>query len=556
MSKPACSIILAAILALPATMVAAQVSLPDARHNALDFAPADPLRNTLTAVESDWLMFNHDQQRTGWNNGETVLTKKNVSRLKLLWSTKLSTPMVITTLQTLTAPVVVSGVATANGTKTLVFVMGADDTLFAVDADEGKIIWQKTFKNTLTPVRGAVWSCANTEQATPAIDKQKGLIYFTTSDGNLRGLSLTDGTQKLAPTQFVAPFSRNWSLNLVNDVVYTTAGRGCGGDAAHPVEAGNVAAADVSDPTHVMVSRIFTGTGRRAGPWSRAGVALGPQGVYVQTADGLSDPAAGFLGSSVLAVRIDARGIADSFTPPNWRYLNTKDLDLASGSPTIFPFKGRALIATGGKEGVIYLLDANALGGGLPEHGKALYTTPRFGNDPAQLDGHGIWGGMSSYENARGERYVYVPMWNLLSKDSPTFRYHNGDTSQGSIMALQVVQNDAGLSLTPIWVTGINQAPDVPVVANGIVYAVGTGEQTITNPGGRQLDQHTDAAELYRSTPVGHQVLYALDAETGAVLYSSKNILKDWDHFVEPVVSHGKVFVVSHDAHLYAFGLK
>ncbi len=49
-------------------------------------------------------MFNHDQQRTGWNNGETTLTKSNVSRLRLLWASQLSTPVAVTTLQTLTAP--------------------------------------------------------------------------------------------------------------------------------------------------------------------------------------------------------------------------------------------------------------------------------------------------------------------------------------------------------------------------------------------------------------------------------------------------------------------
>ncbi len=509
----------------------------------------DPLRNTSPALDNDWLMFNHDQQRTGWNNGETTLTKGNVSRLKLLWTTQLSTPPVVTTLQTLTAPVVVT-----VGGNILIYVMGADDTLFAMDGASGKIIWQKSFKNALTPQRPATWLCANAEQATPVIDRQKGVIYFTTSDGNLRAAGLTDGIEKLTPTPFMAPFSRNWSLNLVDNFVYTIAGRGCGGDAANPVEAGTIAAADISDPSHVAVNHVFTGTGRSAGPWSRAGAALGPQGLYVQTADGPTDSGSGFYGNSVLAVRPGGRGIADSFIPPNWRYLNAKDLDLGSGSPTIFPFKGRALIATGAKEGVVYLLDANALGGGTPEHGKALYTSPRFGNDAVRLDGWGIWGAVSTWQNGAGDRFVYLPMLNKQADvTAGSFKYKNGDTSQGSVMAFQVVQDGANPTLQPVWVTGVNQAPDAPVVANGVVYAVGTGEQTIQNPG-RPLSLAEGA--VFRSTPVGHQELYALDAETGKILYDSKNVLRDWDHFSEPVVSHGKVFVVSHDAHLYAFGLR
>ena len=509
----------------------------------------DPLRNTIPAVDDDWLMFNHDQQRTGLNNGETALTKSNVSRLNLLWTTQLSTPVAVTTLQTLTAPLVVT-----VGGKLLVFVMGADDTLFAVDGASGEVLWQKSFQNGHKPQRAATWLCANAEQATPVIDRQKGVIYFTTSDGNLRAAALTDGSEKLRPAPFVAPFSRNWSLNLVDNYVYTTAGRGCGGDAANPIEAGTIAAADISDPEHVTVNHVFTGTGRPAGPWSRAGVALGPQGLYVQTADGPTDAGSGFFGNSVLAVRAGGRGIADSFIPPNWRYLTAKDLDLGSGSPTIFPFKGRALIATGAKEGLVYLLDANALGGGTPEHDKALYTSPHFGNDAVKLDGWGFWGAFSTWQNELGERFIYLPMWNKQAAETAgSFKYKNGDTTQGSVMALQVVQDGANFSLEPLWVTGVNQAPDAPVVANGVVFAVGTGEQTIQNPG-RPMSLAEGA--VFRSTPVGHQELYALDAETGKILYDSRNLLKDWDHFSEPVVSHGKVYLVSHDAHLYAFGLR
>src|ERR1019366_4398165 len=153
----------------------------------------------------------------------------------------------------------------------------------------------------------------------------------------------------------------------------------------------------------------------------------------VQTADGLNDPASGFMGNTLLAVRFETRGLADSFTPSNWRNMNAKDLDLGSGSPTIFPFKGHSLVATGAKEGVVYLLDANALGGGPPEHSKPLYATPKLGNENDVLAGNGIWGAMSSYENAAGERYIYIPMWGPQIPNGPAFKYINGDTSGGSI---------------------------------------------------------------------------------------------------------------------------
>src|SRR5437762_6175720 len=136
-----------------------------------------------TSPASDWLTWGYDQERSGWNRAETTLSKENVSRLVLLWSAQLPVPPREIALSTLTAPLVVEGVTTSQGSRTLVFVVGSDDTVFAIDADSGKVVWQKAFRNTLTPPQTATWFCSNTQNATPVIDKQKGIIYLNTSDG-------------------------------------------------------------------------------------------------------------------------------------------------------------------------------------------------------------------------------------------------------------------------------------------------------------------------------------------------------------------------------------
>jgi outer membrane protein assembly factor BamB len=51
-------------------------------------------------------------------------------------------------------------------------------------------------------------------------------------------------------------------------------------------------------------------------------------------------------------------------------------------------------------------------------------------------------------------------------------------------------------------------------------------------------------------------VLHAYDAQSGRQLWTSNKALPDWVHFSEPVVALGKIFVVTHDAHVVAFGLK
>ena len=412
------------------------------------------------AQVSEWLTFGYDQQRSGWNTAETTLSAKNVGRLKLLWNTQLGTPPQDTALSTLTAPLAAAGIETAQGEKNLLFTIGIDDTLFAIDADSGKIVWQKAFPNAGKPMRPASTNCANTEQATPVIDKPAGIIYFTTSDGKLRGLSLAAGEERLAPTAFVAPYSRNWSLNLIQGVVYTAEGRGCGGDAAEPIEPGSVSAMDVSDPAHPRLSRFLTGRGRPAGPWGRGGPVAGPQGVYVQTADGSRDAAGGIFGNAVLAVQPKAYGIADSFTPPTWKNLNEKDLDLGSGGPMIFPFGARTLLATSSKEGVVYVLDAKNLGGGaFSDHAKPLYTSPRLGNEEEKYYGHGVWGEISTMQDADGARWLYVPMWGPPAKDV-SFPKSHGAAPHGSIMALKVVEKDRAVSLEPQWISRDLAVPD------------------------------------------------------------------------------------------------
>ena len=180
-------------------------------------------------------------------------------------------------------------------------------------------------------------------------------------------------------------FSRSWSLNLIDNVVYTASARGCGN--GRPVEWGGVIGCGCKRLQHPQLSRTYTGKGRPAGPWGRGGPVKGPKGVYVQTSDGPNDPGGGIYGNAVVAVLPQAYGVADSFIPSNWKYLNGRDLDFGSAGPVVFRSGKRTIVATGGKESVVYLLDADKLGGdgaasnGPSDHSKPLYQSLRLGND-------------------------------------------------------------------------------------------------------------------------------------------------------------------------------
>jgi outer membrane protein assembly factor BamB len=511
----------------------------------------------------DWLSYNYDRERTGWNRGETLLSKKTVGKLKPLWNKQLTTASSALVLSTLTAPVVAASVSTPDGPKDLVFTISIEDTLTAQDADTGETVWQQHFANPLKPLRPTSISCSNTEQATPTIDKAKGVIYFTTSDGKLRGAKLGDGEQAITPTDMVQPFSRNWSLNLVDEVVYTTTARGCGGSPDQPVEFGTVAAMDISDPTHPSLSRFYTGKGRPAGPWGATGVAWGPQGAYVSTADGPNNPGSGIYGDMVLSVRPHAWGLNDSFTPTHWKYVNARDLDFGSGGVLLFPMGKRNIVATASKESVIYLLDADNLGG--VDHMTALYQSSRWANDTQDFQNMGVWGNLATALNEAGERWLYAPMWGPVGKAAPKFPMTNGDITNGSVMAFKVVEEGGKPVLQPQWISRDLNMASPPVVANGIVYALQTAESAVQvpkdifNPDGTRKPGWTPEQGANNRIMVPHSTmtLFAFDAETGKQLWSSgKTMDGNTVHFTQPVVALGKLFAVDHAGHVWAFGLK
>jgi outer membrane protein assembly factor BamB len=493
----------------------------------------------FAASQNEWLTWGYDQERTGWNKAETTLNKDNVSHLDLAWKVQLSTPSREVVLSTMTAPLVAQ-VRAPQGQRTFVFVVGSDDTVFAIDSDTGQVAWQKQFPNTLTPPSGATWLCSNTQNATPVIDADAGIIYVSTSDGKLRGLGVLDGEERMTPVDFTTPFARNWSLNLIDGVIYSSAARGCGGAMAH------FTALDLKDPGKRKVE-YYTSTGRPSGAWGRGGMVRGPKGIYTQTADGPYDPAVGKFGESVMTLSFKDLRLLDTYTPANWQYLNAKDLDLGAANPVIFPFEKWTLVASAAKEAVISLLDADNLGGA--DHHTPLYQSPRWGNDEVLLAGRGLWGAMASWQDDQGKRWLLMPMWGPPSKDAPKFKYTYGEAPQGSVMAFEVRldpdQNKP--TLVPTWMSRDMHVPDPPVVANGVVYALQTGENT---------EQGRGATAKFRSTPVTNAVLYAFDAQTGQQLYSSEKAIDSWTHFSEPVVAGGKVYVSTWNGRLYAFSLK
>ena len=92
----------------------------------------------LANADNEWLTWGHDPERTGSNPDENILNKDNVSQLKVKWIAQISTAPKEYILSTMTAPVIAT-VNTPQGPAARVFVVGSDNTVFAIDCCGGEM---------------------------------------------------------------------------------------------------------------------------------------------------------------------------------------------------------------------------------------------------------------------------------------------------------------------------------------------------------------------------------------------------------------------------------
>lgn len=496
---------------------------------------------------ASWPTFGGDSQRDGWAKGETQISPQNVKNLQLLWKLKLDNEP--KQLNSLTSPVVINPVYTNQGAETYVVVGGSSDNLYVIDSDTGKLVWQKHFTDTATPYKtgedSGSYFCPVALNDTPVIGNGRDgvTVYVVSMDGRLHALNIVTGKDRFPAKQFVPPYSKDWSLNLANNVIYTSTSQGCG-----RVKSG-VWAFDLGNPD--TPPDVFTTDPMGAGVWGRGGVSVGANGtVFAETGDGPVDPEKGEFGDAFLALSSKEVKLLDYFVPEDANYITRKDLDMGNSTPAVFNYKGRELLAGSGKQGKLFLLDAKSLGGST--HRTPMFASPRYTNQSADIAGKGFWGAYATWQNDKGERWLYAPAWGPLASDVPAFPATNGPAPHGSIMAFKVEEKNGNPVLTAAWMSRDMSVPEPPVIANGVVFALSSGEFT------RQV---SPSGELYTAEQriahrTGHAILYAFDAETGKELFSSGNLIPSFTHLGGLAVSDGRVYLTTYDGTVYAFGFK
>ncbi|HEX5226824.1 MAG TPA: PQQ-binding-like beta-propeller repeat protein, partial [Bryobacteraceae bacterium] len=160
-----------------------------------------------------------------------------------------------------------------------------------------------------------------------------------------------------------------------------------------------------------------------------------------------------------------------------------------------------------------------------------------------------FWGGFSTWEDSGGTRWLYAPAWGPAMTGTKFAKQH-GETPDGSVMAFKVEEQAGKPVLTPAW-NSVNMSLPAPVIiANGVVFALSDGDSGVQFGSSGNLLNVED-----RKAKTGHATVYALDATTGDVLFSSGSTIHGFSHFSAPGMGGGRIYVGTEDGMLYAFGL-
>ena len=508
----------------------------------------------------NWPTYGGDAQRSGWQNADTRITPETAKDLQLLWKIKLEVQA--RGMRPIMPPVILGRLISYRGFKELAFVGTNPDIVYAVDADLGTLFWQKHLEySTREPqVTASSWRCPGGMTAMPTMPApargaaagrgapapatgQRGSafiggpasVYAISSDGRLHRLNTSTGDDMTQPVSVLPANARATSLNMVDNVIYTMTTHGCN-------EATNaVWAIDLNvDPPKVRSFELKAGSN-----WGTGGPVIGSDGtVYVQTGDGRDEHS-----REILALTPRELQLRQYFSSPGKGGQATSVSDVSNiASPIVLALNNRDLLVSVCSDDRLCLLDSTSLGGS--NQSTPLHQTPSLvqpGRDSQNFADRGIWGGLATWQDTDGTRWVLAPGTGPVHSDLKA-PMTNGPTPNGFIVAFKLREQGGKSMLEPAWVSRDLSSPLPPVIANGVVFALSAGEFT------RKLSDSGDSVD---ERPKGstRATLYALDARTGKELYSSRNLVAGPSALTGLTIANGRVYFGGVDGTLYAFGM-
>jgi hypothetical protein len=489
-------------------------------------------------------MSQYDYARTGANLQERILTPSNVDATHF---GKLFSRNVDDSVYAL--PLIVPNLDISGQRHNVLFVATMGNTVYAFDADDpaqSQPLWSR---NLGIPAPGDSWigPVHHGILGTPFIDVATGTLYVVAlvskdNEYNLwvNALDIHNGSPKYNSPQLLSfPFAgpegtltnvkgalQRAGLLMIDDVLYIAFANIVPdpGD-QHWSQEGFVQTFNARDLKQRFAVFQTTPSGRKGGIWQGGrGIAADAQGnIYLSTAGGSYDGVRNF-GSSTLKFAGRNLKLADWFTPANHEFLFLQNIDLSAGGVTLIP--DSPLMFSGGKEGVIFLIDRNDMG---KLEGAARGPVQRFQasngcgqRDCAQTLGTAFW----SRQND-GMLYVWDRRDVLRAYSFVNNRFVTTPAAVGRVKP------------------GMTGGPSVSAngsdVASGIVWAVTTES---TRSGGRA----PGTLRAFRAADVS-QELYNSD------LNRARDALGHFTKFAPPVIANGKVYVPTHSNTVSVYGL-
>jgi hypothetical protein len=507
------------------------------------------------AALADGITNASDDLRTGWYPDESSLTPQLVggSTFGQLWSASVNGQVYAQPLYT----------PSSHPDGTLI-VATENDYLYGLDPATGAQEWVEDLAPN-GPWNPADIGCGDIQPSigttsTPVIDPSTGVVYLTykTYDDSgkpawyMDARDVNTGSEKPGwPVQLATPpggYADNAQVTffpktqqqrpgllLMNGVVYAAFGSHCD----TPPWQGWIFG--VSTAGASITARWVDEANTNGGGIWQSGVGLtsdGPGQILFATGNGGAPtlPATGSAvpsdcGECVMRVQVQSNGslkAVDFFAPYDAAQLDQDDQDFASGGVVGLPdqYFGTStfphLAVAVGKEGYVYLLNRDDLGGYDQGSGGGDAVVERIGPRGGVWDRAGVWPGDGGY--------VYIP------------------TSTG--------QNGGGLfDVYKYGVTG-SGTPSLSLAASSSdVFGWGSGSPVITSDGttsGSAIvwevwssDRQGDGGQLraYSAVPAGGALHELFSASIGSA-----------SNYSSPGVGAGRIYVGARDGHVLAFG--
>ena len=508
----------------------------------------------------------NDNNRSGWNADEKALTTANVNPQQF--------GLVFTLLvddEVYAQPLVVGHVLMGSAYRNVVIIATVNNTLYAFDGDNGTLYWQKNFTRPgmRPPQRfDMTGACGGGYQdfrfnigivGTPVIDAGTGRIYFvargtngTTYVQHLHAVNIVDGSETTgSPMQITASYNGNGDgsvngvisfdaqrqnqrqgLTLVNGTVYVTFSSHCDWGPYH----GWILGYDASTLQQRVVYND-TPNGYAGGMWeSGMGMAADASGnLYVVTGNGtVGDPGTvdptSLTNRGESALKLTPSGstlsVASYFTPYNYQFLNDYDLDYGGMGALLIP--NSTVYLTGGKDGNLYLLNKDNMGG-YQSSSNNVQQVVSLGSNDVNMHCQAAY-----YKGSSGE-FVYV--W---SENSP----------------LRAIPFDGASNMLSAQSQIISTAP-IPVGQSGAILSVSSNG----SEAGTGILWASYAASGDAEHEVRPGILRAFDAnDVSKELWNNQQNSSDaaetYAKFSAPTIANGHVYLPTFSNRVVVYGLR